>query len=538
MINKPVRLRDVSKLDDDPLVSLVARDFLDLDPLVEQLPLRTPHEHWLDTYDFSLDGYSNFDLPKPETPVEQERFVQAFLSGLEKLFDPQNNWTFLKALKLSVDYCLRCQTCSEACHVYLASGKQEIYRPTFRSEVFRRIYQRYFTLAGKRLGSFVGADVDLNFKTVWRLLEMSYRCNICRRCVMVCPVGVDNALIAREIRKLFSQELGIAPAELLKKGTRKHLEAGSSTGMTPAGFKNTIKFIEEIIEEKTNKKIKVPVDKKGADILLIHNAGEFLAWPENPAAFSILLNAAGIDYTLSSDLVGYDAVNYGVWFDDVEFGRVALRHIEIAKNLGVKKIIVGECGHAHKAICVTADRVFAGNSSHGEIPRESCLPLMRDIVKSGEIKLDPSRNAFPVTLHDSCNIVRLMGIVRPQREIIEAVCAQRLREMTAHGVWNYCCGGGGGLAIMDTLNFSEWRNSVPARMKVKQIINVFQDILEPDIHKFVIATCSNCKGTIRDAITHYNLKEKLGIGYTGLADVIVNAMVDLPQPYIEWESDL
>jgi Fe-S oxidoreductase len=169
------------------------------------------------------------------------------------------------------------------------------------------------------------------------------------------------------------------------------------------------------------------------------------------------------------------------------------------------------------------------------MPRESCLPLMRDIVKSGRLKLDPSRNNFPLTLHDSCNVVRLMGIVRPQREIIREVCAQPLREMTPHGVHNYCCGGGGGLAIMDTLNFSDWRNNVSARMKVKQTTDVFADMLDPDIHKYVVAACSNCKGTIRDAIGHYDLKEKLGIGYTGLADLIVNAMVDLPGPYLEWD---
>lgn len=537
MSNKPIHFRDVAKSGGDPLTIITDQDLIPLEALDETPSLGTPRDRWLETYNFSLDGFSDFDIPKPETDEEKEKFIQAFISGMSKLFDPQNNWTFLKAFKLSMDYCMRCHSCSDACHVYLASGKQEIYRPTFRSEVFRRVYQKKFTPAGKWLGSLVGADIELNFETVWRLLEMSYRCNICRRCAMVCPVGVDNALIAREIRKLFSQEMGIAPAELLSKGTRKHLEAGSSTGMTPAGFKNNIEFIEEIIEEKTGKKIKVPIDKKGADILLIHNAGEFLAWPENPAAFSILFDAAGIDYTLSSDLVGYDAVNYGVWFDDLELGRVALQHIEIAKKLGVKKIIVGECGHAHKAICVTADRVFPGERALSEIPRESCLPLMRDIVKSGVLKLDPTRNDFQVTLHDSCNVVRLMGIVRPQREIIEAVCAQPLREMTPHGVENFCCGGGGGFAIMDTLNFSDWRNNVSARMKIKQSIDVFQDILDPEIHKYVIAACSNCKGALRDSIDYFDLKDKLGISYTGLADVIVNAMVDLPEPFLEWDPE-
>lgn len=537
MMQGQIRFRDLSRTGGEPLVTLSARDLIQLDPLGDEPQLEVPRERWLESYDFSLDGFSDFDLAKPKTPAEKDRFVQAFLKGVERLFDPHDNWPFYRALKLSMEYCLRCQTCSDACHVYLASGKQEIYRPNFRSEVLRRIYQRHHTFTGRWLGPLVGADVELSFETVWRLLELSYRCNICRRCAQVCPVGVDNALIAREIRKLFSQELGIAPAELLSKGTRKHLESGSSTGMTPAGFRNTLEFIEEIIEEKTGRKIKVPVDKKGADILLIHNAGEFLSWPENPAAFSILFDAAGVDYTLSSDLLGYDAVNYGVWFDDMELGRVALSHVKIAQELAVKKIVVGECGHAHKALCVSADRVLPADFSLSEMPRESCLPLLRDIVKSGVLKIDSLRNDFGITLHDSCNIVRLMGIVRPQREIIEAVCTQPLREMSPRGVWNYCCGGGGGFAIMDTLNFSEWRNAVSARIKVKQLLDVFQDCLDPNVHKYIIATCSNCKGALREAIEHFDLKERVGIGYVGLAEMIVNAMVDLPHPYIEWDSE-
>ena len=36
------------------------------------------------------------------------------------------------------------------------------------------------------------------------------------------------------------------------------------------------------------------MDQQGADILLLHNAGEFLAWPENPEAFAAILNAAGM----------------------------------------------------------------------------------------------------------------------------------------------------------------------------------------------------------------------------------------------------
>lgn len=532
------KLTDISKPEEEILCSIANENLIELGEVVTQPELEPLKEEWIESYNFSLDGYTNFPIEKPATSQEKNELVQGFFTGLEKLLDEGNNWTFLKALQLSLDYCMRCQTCSEACHVYLGSGKKEIYRPTFRAEILRKIYRQKKNGSSALSRWFSGSNINLNFDAVWRLLELSYRCSICRRCAAACPVGIDNGLLARELRKIFSQELGIAPAELLKRGSHLQQEAGSSTGMNPAGFKNTIEYIEEIIEEKTSQKISIPVDKKGAEILLIHNAGEYLSWPENPAAFSILFDAAGIDYTLSSELVGYDAVNYGVWFDDLELGRVAHTHLEIARDLGVKKIIVGECGHAHKAICVVADRVFAGDLSISEIPRESCLPILWEIVQSGTIKFDPSRNDFPVTLHDPCNITRLMGIVKPQREIIKAVCKQSLREMDPHGVENYCCGGGGGFAIMDSLNFSEWRNNVSARMKMQQAIKAFEDILDPDIHKYVIAACSNCKGALRDAIDYFDLKETLGISYTGLADVIVNAMADLPEPYLEWESYL
>lgn len=530
------KLVDIAKSGDQILSVLQNADLIPLHALAAQPELAPPDQDWQDSYSFSLDGYSDFAVSKPETPEEKQAFVDSFREGVGRLFSAENNWTFLKALQLSLEYCMRCQTCSDACHVYLGSGKKEIYRPTYRSEIFRRIAKQARNGKGKLRNLLQGGAIELNFEAVWRLFELSYRCSICRRCALVCPVGVDNGLLTREIRKIFSQEMGLAPAELFRRGSQIQQEAGSSTGMNPAGFRNMIEFIEETIAEKTGRKIEIPVDKKGAEILLIHNAGEFLSWPENPAAFSILFDAAGIDYTLSSDLMGYDAVNYGVWFDDLELGRVALAQLEIARELGVKKIVVGECGHAHKALCVIADRVFPEDLSVSEIQRESCLPILLDIVNSGKIKFDPARNDFPVTLHDSCNITRLMGIVKPQREIIKAVCSQPLREMAPHGVENFCCGGGGGLAIMDSLNFSEWRDNISARIKIQQTLQVFEDVLDPDLHKYVIAACSNCKGALREAIANFGLKDAAGINYTGLAEVIVNAMADLPEPYLEWES--
>jgi Fe-S oxidoreductase len=482
-------------------------------------------------YDASLDGVVAVGIPRPQSAAEEEALVAKFLSGLEKLFQKENNWTFLQPLVHSIEYCVKCQICNDSCPAYVASGRKEVYRPTFRPEILRRIIDKHVKKRGPFARALSGSDIDVNATLLSRLAELAYRCTLCRRCAQVCPLGVDNGLIAHEIRKIFSQEMGIAPKELHESGTVQQLKVGSSTGITPKALANIIAFMEEEMEEKTGRKIKIPVDKEGADILLLHNAGEFMSWPENTEAFAIIFDAAGIDWTLSSETVGYDAVNYGVWYDDFQLARIAVRQAEIAKALKVKKINVGECGHAHKAMIVIADRVLTGDLN---IPRESALPVLHDVVMSGRLRLDPSRNNFPVTLHDPCNMVRLMGIVEPQRAILRKICPQ-FHEMEPHGIENYCCGGGSGFAIMQSMNFPDWRSAVSGRMKLKQVLEAFSDDLSPETKKYLCAPCSNCKGQIRDLFNYYKVWDECGILYGGLVELIVNAMADLERPFIEWE---
>ncbi len=533
-MTKYLRLSDMSREDGQPLIHLTNDQLMSLPP-----PLDDPSKdhNWAvlsektrEQFECILDDTCAVSVPKPKSREEERRLIEKFLAGLDKLFTKQDNWTFLQPLVLTMEHCARCQTCSAACHIYEASGYNELYRPTFRSEIMRRLYFKYVRHGGL-LSAFQHGDIQLNWPLVARLIELAYRCNLCRRCAQTCPIGVDNGLVAHELRKLFSQEMGIAPKELHDNGSMLQLKAGSSTGMNALVVKDNIEFIDEDMTEKTGIEVKTPWDVEGADVLLIHNAGEILAWPENPGAFAVILTAAGINWTLSSELAGYDSVNYGLWYDDAQLARVALKHADAARKLKVKKIVLGECGHAHKSLSVIADRILLGEAN---IPRESSMTLLHDIVMSGRLKLDPSRNNFPVTLHDPCNLVRLMGVVNPQREILRKI-APHFREMHPHGVDNYCCGGGSGFAIMSGNNFADWRFHVSGRKKLEQILNAFSDCLEPEVNKYVCAPCSNCKGQFRDMIAYYDLWNKHHIGYGGLVELIVNAMVDVKPGFIDWE---
>jgi Fe-S oxidoreductase len=533
---KLITLQDMKKPQDVQLSTPDLNSYMKLpkpyDTVESQPALKEPKGSWTEKNITFLDGYAGIEnLIRPETKEEERALVEGFLSGLEKILSDDTNRAMIQPLLLSLEYCAKCNTCSEACHIFEASGRNEIYRPIFRAEVLRRIAKNYLDKNRKLARKWEENDPDLNWETIARLGELAYRCNLCRRCAQTCPLGLDNGLIAKEIRKIFSQEMGIAPKPLHEKGTMLQLKTGSTTGMTKPAFLDIIEFLEEDIEEKTGRKIKIPIDKKGADILLTHNAGEFMAWPQNPAAFAILFEEAGLDWTLSSEITGYDSVNYGIWYDDYQAKQIGTLQFKVARELGVKRIIIGECGHAHRAAAVSLDRSVTGEHY---IPRESSLPLLWELTRTGKLKFDPSKNNFPVTLHDPCNYVRSMGIVKPQREILKVI-APMFREMTPHGVDNYCCGGGGGFAIMNSMNFAEFRNTVSTRKKFQQILNAFADTIDnPDIPKYICAPCSNCKGAIRDILEYYDATEKYNLQYDGLVELMVNALASMDRPYLEF----
>jgi Fe-S oxidoreductase len=529
----PKKVTDIS-IPSEQLAHVDPQDMFPLPPpydkLADQPKFKTLSAETRNSVAASLDDTICVGLPIPKSKEEEERVIQAFLSGLRKLFTKENNWTFLEPLVLSMEHCARCQTCVDDCPVYEASGKNEVYRPTYRSEILRRLYFKHVKSGNSLFNKFQNGDIELNWTLLSRLLDLSYRCTLCRRCAQSCPIGVDNGLITREIRKVFSQELGWTAKDLHEKGTIQQLNVGSSTGMNSLAVKDNVEFIDEEMTERTGIECVSRWDVEGADVLLLHNAGEFIAWPENPGCFGLLLDAAGISWTYSSEIAGYDGVNYGLFYDDVQLARIASKHLEIAKKLKVKKIVMGECGHESKALGVISDRVFQG------IPREAGMSLIADIVFSGKIKFDPSRNNFPVTLHDPCNLVRAMGVVEPQRRVLRYLAPQ-FREMHPHGVRNYCCGGGSGFAIMSQYNFQDWRIQIAGRKKFKQILDAFaNEAPGPDPIKYVCAPCSNCKGQIRDLFDYYGAKEKSGLCYGGLVELVVNAMVDVKDGFMNFEE--
>ncbi|MGE5198584.1 MAG: 4Fe-4S dicluster domain-containing protein, partial [Rhodospirillaceae bacterium] len=179
----------MSRPDRVPLAHVDSRDLMPLrapldDPARERpwppLPAQATAR-----YECILDDTCAVSIPKPAGKDEEDALVRAFLSGLDKLFTRENNWTFLQPLLLSMEHCARCQTCAASCHIFEASGRNEVYRPTFRSDVMRRLYFKCVKHGGM-LSAWRHGDIEVNWPLVARLIELAYRCNLCRRCAQTC----------------------------------------------------------------------------------------------------------------------------------------------------------------------------------------------------------------------------------------------------------------------------------------------------------------------------------------------------------------
>jgi Fe-S oxidoreductase len=60
-----------------------------------------------------------------------------------------------RSFRLFMDICVRCGACADKCHFYIGSGDPKN-MPVLRAELIRSVYRRYFTPAGRVMGTLAG----------------------------------------------------------------------------------------------------------------------------------------------------------------------------------------------------------------------------------------------------------------------------------------------------------------------------------------------------------------------------------------------
>lgn len=302
---------------------------------------------------------------------------------------------------------------------------------------------------------------------------------------------------------------GTAP-EILVMLADAAIEKGKDPSFYKDMFLEQIKEMEEQLRDITgDPSASIPVEKQGAKILYVPLAGAHTILP--PA---VVFNAAREDWTLSI----FEASNYGVFLGDVNRAKqVARRIVDEANRLGVKEIVISECGHAYASYRWDVPNWFAGQF---DFKVRSLIEVLAEYIANGKIRVDPTAITETVTYHDSCNLARNGGLIEEPRYVLKNI-VKDFREMTPNKAEALCCGGGGGLVAL--AEYAE-RRIAAGKPKADQIKSTGARV--------VVAACENCRLQIGDLNEHYNLN----IWTTALTDLVVHAM-RLPKPLPGTETE-
>ena len=393
-------------------------------------------------------------------------------------------------LKAYVDTCAHCGLCSEACHFFHSHDRDPLYSPVGK---VKQTMWEILDKNGRVSPAFIASASRVAYT----------ECNLCKRCAMYCPFGIDIAYIIGLMRRI-CHKLGVTP-QYIQDTAHSHSATMNQMWVKEDEWIDSLMWQEAEARDEVPG-LRIPLEKQGAEIMysVIGPEPKFRTQLIYQAA--VIMHAAGMDWTMPAT-PGWDNSDMAMYSGDYEImGRLKRAHFETAQRLGVKRIVMGECGHAFRSVHDVGNRWLGWRDE--PVPVIHAVQFYHELITSGKIKI-AKKFEEPVTFHDPCNIVRGMGLHEMGREVARALC-ENVVEMTPNREHNYCCSAGGGVINCGP----PFRNTRVQGNKVKA------EQLAATGVQTVIAPCHNCHGGLEDIIHHY----KLGMKLKFLGDLIYECM--------------
>jgi len=472
------------------------------------------------TYTYlSLPGARKWQPSDPDWKLP-ENWREIIFDGIRERLEKY------RSFRLFMDICVRCGACADKCHFFLGTGDPKN-MPVLRAELLRSIYRREFSLAGKLMGRMAGAR-DLTVDVLKEWFYYFYQCTECRRCSVFCPYGIDTAEITMMGRELLNL-LGLS-IDWINTPMANCYRTGNHLGIQPHGFKDSIDFAVDELEELSGIRVEAPINKKGAEILFVSPSADVFGTPHYYTLLGTLalFHEIGLDYTWST--FASEGGNFGSFHSHEMMKRLNAKIYAEAKRLRVKWILGGECGHMWRVLHqymatlngpadfleppvspATGTRFdFAADTRMVHIAE-----FTADLIRHGKLKLDPGRNDhWRVTLHDSCNPVRSMGLIEEPRYILRSVC-NHFYEMPENTIreQTFCCGSGSGIGADENMEM-RLRGGFPRANAVKYV---------HDKHgvNLLACLCAIDKATLPPLMDYW----VPGVEVAGVHELVGNALV-------------
>jgi Fe-S oxidoreductase len=386
--------------------------------------------------------------------------------------------------------CVRCGICAEACLFYTETGDAR-YTPIYKAEPLRKLWQREYTFWGK-LASKMGLLKPMDETDLSNWEELVYDgCSMCSRCSMVCPIGIDIAMLIRKAKEGLAAA-GFSPPDLVSAAERAD-KIGSPMGVTAHTLKATISAQEKEYG------LPIPLDVANADYLVLLSSGEIAGFPEFIGSLAKIFKATGVSWTLSSEY--FEATNTGVQLGDPKLAaKLVERIVAVAEKLNIQNVVSPECGHAYTTIRWDAPN-FIGRALPFNVVH--IMELLDQLRIEGRLKTKGVTEER-ISYHDPCNAGRRGGVLNQPRNLLKMV-APNFVELPETGAMNWCCGGGGGVSSNERAN--------PLRLKVFDAKKRQIDAVQPE---GLVTACSNCRHMLEDGLEHNDMWDVELLGITEL----------------------
>jgi heterodisulfide reductase subunit D len=389
---------------------------------------------------------------------------------------------------MEMEACTRCGECIAACPTFTEAQNEEIHPLNKIARAKESWKADHLGLLARLFGIRKASE-----ETLAAFSQGVYRCTLCARCHVVCPVQIDTRPLWIAMReqmvewKLYPEFFDV----LRERVTGQHNISGDDNANRLVWTQNMAR-VPEGLDRKRGAETVYFMGCVGAMYPRVYGV---------PQSLVQILDRVGEDFTT----LGGDEWCCGFPLEIAGMGEhahaLARHNVEAVRAIGARRLV---------ATCPSCYHTWAH-----EYPRILDEPLgfevlhatelLADLIDANKIELHPLEQV--VTYHDPCDLGRTSGIYDAPRYIIQAIPGLEFVEMADNREMSLCCGGGGDAEMADP----ELTAAV-AKRRIEQA--------QETGAKIVASACQQCNRTLAEAAR----KNRIRIRAMDITEMVWQAM--------------